>query len=84
MSMVLVLGLLKDYRLHKYADTNPIIFKEAKDPDSACHQAYMNLSNIIISQYKTNDFSSSSVFINDILNDVRITRVVVASNEERL
>lgn len=82
MSMVLVMGSLKGYKLNQYNCTNPIIFKEAKDPDSACHQAYMSLSNIIISQYKSDHKVSSSVFVRDILNDIRITRVVIAAEEK--
>jgi hypothetical protein len=87
MYLGLVLSRLKKYKLDEYAYENPIIFVPANDPDDACHQAYIGLSEKIIKQglYKTNGYYDVNIleFTKDILNDISIMRVGVA-NEKKL
>jgi len=87
MYLGLVLSRLKKYKLDEYAYENPIIFVPANDPDGACHQAYIGLSEKIIKQglYKTNGYYDINIleFTKDILNDISIMRVGVA-NEKKL
>lgn len=87
MDLTLVLGRLKKYKLREYNSINPIIFVPADDPDEACHQAYMGLSDKIIKQglKETNGYHDKSIleFAKEILYDVRVTHVGVA-NEKKL
>ena len=86
MCLDLVMVRLKKYKLDEYAYQNPIIFVNAKDPDGACHQAYIGLSEKIIKQglYKTNGYYDVNIleFTKDILNDVSIIYVGVADEKK--
>ena len=87
MDLTLVLGRLKKYKIGEYNDKRPIIFVPADDPDEACYQAYIGLSDKIIKQglkESDGDFNSSIFdFAKDIMYDVRVTHVGVP-NEKKL
>lgn len=87
MCLDLVLSRLKKYKLDEYGYERPIIFVSASDPDDACHQAYIGLSEKIIKQglYKTNGYYDVNIleFTKDVLNDISITYAGVA-NEKKL
>lgn len=87
MDLTLVLGRLKKYKLNEYGCKDPIIFVPADDPDEACHEAYMGLSDKIIKQglKETNGYHDSSIleFVKDLMYDVRVIYVGVA-NEKKL
>jgi len=80
--MILVLGRLKKFSLGSYNYTNPIIFQTASDPDDACFRAYTGLSDLIMRQHG-GDPSKSVKFTKDIMYDVRVTKISLASNESK-
>ena len=87
MDLTLILGRLKKYKLNEYGYNNPIIFVPANNPDEACYEAYMGLSDKIIKQglKKTNGYHDISIleFTRDLMYDVRVIHVGVA-NEKKL
>ena len=77
----MVLSRLKHIQLYEYNDKRPIIFVKADNPDEACHLAYVGLEKLISkSSSKT---KKTTVFIEEIFEDVRILRAMVA-NETKL
>ena len=81
MSMVFVMGRLKKFKLGNYNYNNPIIFQTAKDPDEACHKAYMGLTEIILKQYGEN-ITEATEYMRGIMQDVRVTKIALASNDK--
>ena len=73
---------LKKFKLGNYNYTNPIIFQTADDPDDACFRAMMGLSDIIRRQHG-GDSSKAVAFTKDIMYDVRVTKIALASNESK-
>lgn len=68
-----IVSLLKKFSLGEFQHPFPIIFIEAKDPDEACHIAYLRFVETILKQ---NDSEETSKLLQDILFNVRVTRVV--------
>ena len=85
MSLRLVLGRLKKYKLGEYNHNEPIIFVSCSDPDEACHKAYMGLHNKITSKaLKNTDLINQTTilhFSKEILEDVRVLHVGLANEE---
>ena len=81
MSMVLVMGRLKKFKLGNYNYNNPIIFQTARDPDEACHKTHMGLTEILINQYGSS-VANAADFTRDIMQDVRVTKIVLANNDK--
>jgi len=85
MSLRLVLGRLKKYKLGEYNHNDPIIFVPCNDPDEACYEAYIGLHNKIVSEElkNTNSIDQTAVlhFSKEILADVRILHVRLANEE---
>ena len=82
--MRLVLSRLKKYKLDNYANSDPILFIYADDPDHACFKAYDGLTKLLLKQKKdAKNLMSRSKFIKDVLNDIRVIKCVIAQNEKK-
>lgn len=77
MDMTLVLGELvkKKIKLGKFNSKDPIIFTEANNPDGACFNVHTKLSDLILSQQPENTMRESVEYVQDVMNDVRVTRI---------
>ena len=48
LDLSLVISRLKKYKLQQYNSTHPTVFVQADNPDDACHLAYYQLAEIIL------------------------------------
>lgn len=78
--LLLVMNRLKRFDLKEFNSVEPSVFVEAENPDGALYEAYCMFSDTILKQSET---KKTAIFLNNILHDVRVTKVV-CKDEKKL